>query len=369
MGRYRSNFTLFKRMTKTRGFVWYYKTYKPDGSKTIKRSTFCTSKVQARLYCEKLYKEGFLYSGDTTVFEIYAKDFFSENGSYAREVLSKERMIARTLKHKRGIFNTHVLPYFSGKRIGSITTKTVDDFQMFLKNEGFSFSTIKSSLTVLKDVLRYALRDGSIQKDPFIGFTWVKNNTKERDAFTLDEVKKVLIALSYNAQKPFLVGIMTGMRLGEICAIRRTTFVNGYLNVVDQKRQDRTLDKTKTKKERQVVVPQEFYEYLQNNFENEFYTDIQPSTISDWIKVAVEKNIGNCKERLLSFHSSRHFFITYCLSKRPDLGIKVATITGHKAGISAIQARYTNFKPSDFNEIVEIQTELWNEIKPYIKNM
>ncbi len=68
------------------------------------------------------------------------------------------------------------------------------------------------------------------------------------------------------------------------------------------------------------------------------------------------------EERGYCFHSWRHFYNTYLLSKNIS-PVKVASVLGHSTGVSSVLERYTNFTEADYKEIYEVQCELVKELK------
>ena len=63
-------------------------------------------------------------------------------------------------------------------------------------------------------------------------------------------------------------------------------------------------------------------------------------------------------KRNLTFHSIRHFFNTYLVSKGIQ-EIKVKSIMGHSSGKGSMTERYTNFQPYHFQDVVLAQRELY----------
>ncbi|MCK9171377.1 MAG: hypothetical protein M0P01_13265 [Treponema sp.] len=74
--------------------MWYYKTYKPDGTLTIGKTSGCTAKSAARAHCDNLLKSGLLYNGINRTFRQYAYGWFN-NGS----VWMQDRLACGTLDY------------------------------------------------------------------------------------------------------------------------------------------------------------------------------------------------------------------------------------------------------------------------------
>jgi hypothetical protein len=76
--RYREPFTLYPRKMKSGLVVWYYQTYDENGRRTTARSTGQITKMAAKAYCLKLYKEDRLIPAKCNLefFRDYAKDWW-----------------------------------------------------------------------------------------------------------------------------------------------------------------------------------------------------------------------------------------------------------------------------------------------------
>ena len=71
------------------------------------------------------------------------------------------------------------------------------------------------------------------------------------------------------------------------------------------------------------------------------------------------KALPDAKERKLTTHSLRHFFITNAKSYGINPLI-VETIAGHS--LKGMEGVYTNFKPDDLKPILEWQSEIYKKI-------
>ena len=104
MSRYRQPYTLYKREK-----YWYYRTYTPDGLRTAGKTTGCTSKSMAKQYCDRLYKEGELWTSDQT-FESYALHFYDEDGLYFND--RQKKASPKTMLTYQNCMKNHIMPYF-----------------------------------------------------------------------------------------------------------------------------------------------------------------------------------------------------------------------------------------------------------------
>ena len=194
-------------------------------------------------------------------------------------------------------------------------------------------------------------------------------NPSPREAFTMDDAKQILFDFHWKNQSHRFfnfVGAITGMRLSELHAIRKDNLKETYIDLQDQFLNGK-LRPLKTKEARKVPVCAELHELLSERIsrsENGYaFYDVAETMASDTLREVLQKNMPERKkERGYCFHSWRHFFNTYLLSKNVS-PIKVAAVLGHSTGVSSVQERYTNFTEADYQEIYEQQKKLFADLK------
>lgn len=365
MPRYREPFTIFPRKLKSGKTVYYYRTYSPNGERTVAHSTGKTNKTQARCYCAELLKQGLLYSGTGVAFEVYASDFFSEGGQWYQDKLQagigREQPVAKnTLKAYSHNCNDILVPYFARQKICDIKPSHIRQFRSFLLGRHFSNSAINLACTCLHIILSYALADKLITSDPFESVGQMYINAKSRKSFTREQLREIFRRWKSSDEKRLfvLVAACTGLRISEICAVRASTIHSNYIDVRDQllggelcavkdgeRRKVRICGFLRetllslAKKNRGIAFP-----FNQDTYRNAFYRELG---ISD----------SERRGKGLSFHSLRHFFNTYLVANNVA-EIKIKAMLGHSSGKGSMTERYTNFAPDDFDDIAELQAGL-----------
>lgn len=104
--------------------------------------------------------------------------------------------------------------------------------------KGLSQKTQKHYLTFISDVMRYALKCGLISVNPCKDITTVKTETKEKDIYSLDELKVLLSKVNEKASLSYKVFFnllaYCGLRRGEALGIeyKDIDFENGVLSIV-----------------------------------------------------------------------------------------------------------------------------------------
>ena len=84
----RSYFFVYKWTLKSGNKVYYYQTYKPDGSLSSGKSTGCKNKKVAIHYCETLLMQGRIWSGSNVLFSKYAEHFFDIDSIWVQDKIA-----------------------------------------------------------------------------------------------------------------------------------------------------------------------------------------------------------------------------------------------------------------------------------------
>lgn len=367
MPKFREPFTIFPRKLTSGKVVYYYRTYTPDGERTVAHSTGKTNKTQARCYCAELLANGLLYSNTGMTFGVYAKGFFDSDSQWMLDKIQagqgKEQPVARnTIKVYKHKLNSYILPFFKNIKLIDIKTAHIKRFRASLIAKGLSNSAINLSCTCLKIIINYAIADKLVVSNPFVSIPLMYINARIKTAFSLEELKNIFSKPweLYERKIFALTAALTGMRISEIYAIRKETLFSNYINIQDQI-SGNILQPVKDGEKRKVVICSKLYELLRiciqkNN--GKAFTEAKDTYRKDF-----NKHCGYTdEERLkkgLSFHSLRHFFNTYLLSNSIS-EIKVKCVLGHSSGKGSMTERYANFQPEHFADVVKLQEKLFD---------
>ncbi len=365
MPRYREPFTLFPRKLKSGKSVYYYRTYSPDGERTVAHSTGLTNKTLARNYCADLLSKGLLYSNAGMCFGVYANGFFDDDSQWMADKIQsgqgKAQPVAKnTLKSYRHSLDTFILPFFKNIKLIDIKPSHIKKFRDSLISQSFSNSVINLNCTILKIIISYARADGLVVIDPFVSVPTMYVNARTKNAFTVEQLKKAFNKDWKNSErKTFsLIAAVAGLRISEIYAIRKETLHEDYIDVRDQIN-DNTLCPVKDGEKRKVRICKELYvmisKCIKRNGDYAFKEaqDTYRRVFYDFAELDLDKR----KKTNLTFHSLRHFINTYMINHGiPE--IKVKCILGHSSGKGSMTERYANFQPSDFDDFAELQSEL-----------
>jgi integrase len=129
--------------------------------------------------------------------------------------------------------NLYWVPHFQGKRIGEITRQSLKDFSVALakKYPKLSPMTLRQIMLVGVAALRWAFANELIPADPTIGLTGYSTKTKKRGVLTPKEAED-LSRLEWKDKRSMLINLVamtTGLRIGEILALKVENVGEEYL--------------------------------------------------------------------------------------------------------------------------------------------
>ncbi len=119
---------------------------------------------------------------------------------------------------KRSIYKNHLLPAFGAMRLDAIGPRDVDAFTARKREEGYDPKTINNFLTVLRKTLAVAVDYGILTHVPKIRH--LKTDPPKFDFFDFSEADRLLAAADPAWRTLILVALRTGLRRGELMALR-----------------------------------------------------------------------------------------------------------------------------------------------------
>lgn len=121
------------------------------------------------------------------------------------------------------ILNHHVLPAFGAARVAAVTPKDVQDFANRLATS-HAPNTVRRVIDVLRNVLRVAVERRYIDANACAGVRLARvgeGRTVEINPLTHGELRALVERLPQHWQLPVLLDVYTGLRAGELWALRR----------------------------------------------------------------------------------------------------------------------------------------------------
>lgn len=304
------------------GYV-YAKTYREVKAKLVNQISFASNSTTAN---QKV---------PTVCFECIAMEWFQTIRPQVKESSSNKYW---------NLLNSYVLPAFGVKPLCDITHDFIEEqCNLFLtegglKGNGLSAKTVSDILSLIRNIMQFAAKKGNIISCDAQSIQ-VKRQIPEMRVLSRAEQEKLCQYLYSDLDAcniGILVCLFTGLRVGEICALRweDISFSDHTIHVHQtlQRIQNRANNKQKTKivittpksacSIRTIPVPNDLivilasYKasskgYILTNCEQ---TPLEPRTMQNHFKRALQKS-GIAPA---NYHSLRHTFATRCIRRRSN---------------------------------------------------
>ena len=267
----------------------------------------------------------------------------------------------------------NIIPYFGDKKMSAITQKDMNEWILNLPgNAGISASTANKMLSMLNQMLRVAVYEGYIPSSPAENVRPLYENEKRRGTFTPEEIMK-LFSSSWDNPNAYIAAFtaaFTGMRLGEIRALRKSRIMDDSI-LVDSSWSDKAGIKcTKSGKERVVPITRRMHSMLMQVssgmgddelvFSRDGKTPYEDRRFSLPLRKAMAKAGIDYKGRNITFHSFRHFFNTQVVAAGIS-GDIVRNIVGHES--VEMTDRYLHLDSPELDSVRKLQFDLTRGIR------
>lgn len=281
------------------------------------------------------------------------------------------------------ILRCYILPEFGEDEFSKITNQRIIDFTSKLltsggkKQQGLTPSTVMEVLSTINNIRIYALkRDYTVSFSPEC--VTIKHSYKDIRVFSLEEERYLLNYLHANMNHTslgILLCLFTGIRIGELCALKWDDFCLQEKKMHVRRTMQRIrvdgLENRKTEIQisepksicsvRTIPLPSAIMGLL-----NEFYTSgaffltgkheyfVEPRTVQNRFKAV----LLSCKIPDANFHTLRHTFATRCIEIGFDVK-SLSEILGH-ASVSITMNRYVHptmaLKSTNMEKLSELFT-------------
>jgi integrase len=240
--------------------------------------------------------------------------------------------------------------YFGQTLLYQVTEEAFQNFVIYLKTEKkLAASTVNSARNVATVALHYAKRKKLIRNFDFEVVIRASGEVDERGILEREEVKK-LFALEWRYPRARLINLIasqTGMRMGEIRALRICDILKDRIKVEHGWSRKEGQKSTKNRKNREIPIMPALYEELSIyiiGLENRFQLDSLLFPGTDPKKPYDNRQVGRelaymlakigiddkkRKERGIVFHSWRHYAAKNIAEVTTNRAIGMA-ILGHK---------------------------------------
>lgn len=150
----------------------------------------------------------------------YGEAYVAWSASHCR-VVKETTMAAYALSHR-----THLLPAFGEADVQRIRRRDVQAWVWDKMDSGLAPKTIRDMLLVLKMVLRWVSEEYDIPVNTYWKMEWPSRNMgggHKLERYTPEEARRIVEA-AQSKPSPYkmgvLLGLTTGMRIGELCGLR-----------------------------------------------------------------------------------------------------------------------------------------------------
>lgn len=272
----------------------------------------------------------------------------------------------------QSIIDRHLIPNLGCIRITQVNIIMIQELLEILSQQRLSATTIGNIFRLLNSCLQKAVDSGQIEKNPCVGVRLPRKALKERKSFTKKERKQLISNISSrneDTQLTILLPMYTGLRVGELCALRMKDIdlENETLQVRETVQRIRTVDgRNKTEviissaksaeSIREIPLPPLLVPLLRqrklsrgNNafLMGEGNKAVEPRTIQrrfhDELKKAGLQTCG--------MHTLRHTFATMCLEAGADI-VTISELLGHSS--TAVTFRYLHSNSNKKVELIHI---------------
>lgn len=327
---------IVRQKTKGKGMPWWVFVTHQGKRQSMKVG----DKKSAEKVARELRTE--LAKGNFNIERQKEKPTFEEYSQKWIEQYVKVNLRESTFDEYDGILRNHVLPKFKDEKIDEVNRGQIRDFLLSKYSGGLSQKRVMLLKDVVSGVLNFALDEELISSNPTTGITkrlFPKNGNKKRtvekeEVFTKEELEKFLDVSKKHFPEYypfFLMASRTGMRLGELLAIRwgDIDFNSSYFWVKRSYRRGRHTA-PKNDKSRKVDMSKQLAETLKAHLTSQKRQTLKkglaemPELVhhrdgrvmeQNYIRRIYFRALKKAKIRKVKFHGIRHTFCAHLLSE------------------------------------------------------
>ena len=350
--------------------VYYYYAYDAYG-KRFRRSTGMHSRSAAMEIIQERIRTGTLLTdlmkvvpeGSSMLFSDLAKNIFipGECPLESDKVLRGRPYTARVMKENRQRLTRYILPFFGKMKLCDINVRAVKNWQSWLIANDLSNATANRVRTTAIPIFDYAVECGLMNDNPLkkVKPLYV-SSVSTRQAFTEEEIRRLFSVpwLSPLARLACLLSACTGMRLGEVRALRGADIQEAAVIISHSIAGDGNLKSTKSGRVRICPLPsflmEEIRRFAREDDDFIFTTNGTRPVSGTYVNGYLEKAMADADitREGLTFHSFRHFFNSQLVASGVQ-GELVRAVIGHES--EAMTERYLHLQASQMKPIMQVQ--------------
>ncbi|MDZ7793592.1 MAG: tyrosine-type recombinase/integrase [Spirochaetia bacterium] len=335
------------------------------------------------------------YGADSeSLFDFLTRLWDYDSSPYVKEKIAYGQSIGRRHCYEQNNRITYWRHFFGeSTRLRDLTREGLESFQLYLKTEkGLASNTVNMILKVGTVAFNWAENKEIIASNPATGLRKFSENNKKRGIPTPFEAKKLFFLewRDERARVANLLAMTTGMRMGEILALRRNDVEQDRLRIKHAWSFQDRLKAPKNGETRAVpllpAVRTEMLKLADTNPHGDgfiFYSDkpgqpVDGKVFNRALKQALvdmaldpddrgdqekRKNAAKeVRERNITFHSWRHYFAANLADKIDLRTVQLAT--GHKSGVMA-EHYASHAHEGHFREISQTVGDVFANVIPF----
>lgn len=305
---------------------------------------------------------------------------------YCKKWLRKKEYYVKESTYVKyyGMLEQYIIPEFGNQKIMDITSEKIHKFRdqlLYEKNQ--SPKTVKDLLVVLKSVLGYARQEIGAAKDVEIFYPRTKASNLQVLSLTEQELFKNYLLKNINpCRLGILLSMCTGLRIGEICALRwedicmenHTLYVRATIQrIADLNSETGNSSIAKTAKTKVIITqPKSIHsirtipltdfaydlceKYREENENTFVLTGTQRFMEPRLMQYHFTKDAQACGLNGVHYHILRHTFATRCVEVGFDIK-SLSEILGH-SNVKITLERYVHsslsFKQKNMNKLSQV---------------
>lgn len=191
-------------------------------NKGNKKRRYKTVKAKNKTEANKLLAQ-FITEIETGTYFKESKITFGQFAEQWKEKYAPKHLELKTIKNNESLLKRYFIPVFGHIPLEKISHLYILDFIDKLKEKGLKHTTINMMIQSFKSMLEVAVDWKLIKENPAKDIKNLKEEHKEVEVYTNDEVMTLFEALDHD--KPhyrilFKLAVTTGMRKGELLALK-----------------------------------------------------------------------------------------------------------------------------------------------------
>jgi integrase len=258
------------------------------------------------------------------------------------------------VQSKRTILKCHLLPAFSGKKLDVIQQREIEAYKSAKLKASLAPKTVNNHLTILRRILSLAAEWGVLTHTPPV--KWLKTPEPEFDFLDFDEAARLEKGAKGEWAAMITVGLTTGLRLGELLALRweDVDLVRGRL-LVRRAVARGVVGTPKSGKSREIPLNEKAHAALkrQRHLRGElvFCDDAGRMLRKGSCKWPLWSACKRAGLRRIGWHALRHTFASHLVMRRAPLKA-VQELLGHST--IEMTMRYSHLSPDVRKDAVRL---------------